>query len=185
MLIEALGSSNEAENDAFENILGKSLELNLVADAAVARSESDRKAMWNIRDSVEHFFRYGHAFLYDVSLGIRFMDEYVCEVKSRLKSIWPTHHCCTLGHIADGNIHFAISVGDDNAESFKKVNECVYEPLQPIGGAISAEHGIGTEKIEYLELSRSPAEIDLMRLIKRSLDPKNILNPNKIFSLLP
>ena len=185
VLIESLSSSNKTENESFESILGQALELNLVADAAVAKSESDRKAMWNIRDSVEHFFRYGHAFLYDVSLGIRHMDEYVDEVKARLKSIWPDHHCCTLGHIADGNIHFAISVGDDSPESFKKVNECVYEPLQPIGGAISAEHGIGTEKIEYLKLSRSSAEIDVMRLIKRALDPKNILNPNKIFSSLP
>ncbi|MCP5200170.1 MAG: FAD-binding oxidoreductase [Gammaproteobacteria bacterium] len=181
VLIEALGTGADGAGEHFEAIMGEALEQGLIADAAVARSESDRKAMWRIRDSVEHFFRYGPAFLYDVSLGIRFMDDYVGEVKRRLDERWPEHHCFTLGHIADGNIHFAINVGDDGADAHALVNACVYEPLQPVGGSVSAEHGIGTEKRAYLPLSRGANEIDLMRRVKAALDPKGILNPGKVF----
>jgi FAD/FMN-containing dehydrogenase len=154
----------------------------LVVDAAVAKSESERRALWAIRDSVGDFFRYGPAFLYDVSLAIRDMDAYVGEVKRRLCARYPGHHCFTLGHIGDGNIHFAIAVGSAELAAHKAVNLCVYEPLQAIGGSVSAEHGIGTEKADYLPLSRNAEEIALMRLLKRTLDPNGILNPGKIFS---
>lgn len=182
VLIEALGTGHAQAGEHFAEVLGSALEDGLVADAAVARSEADRKAMWRIRDSVDQFFRYGPAFLYDVSLGIRFMDDYVNEVKRRLTARWPAHHCFTLGHIGDGNIHFAINVGDDSVAAHAAVNACVYEPLQPIGGSVSAEHGIGTEKRDYLGLSRGATEIELMRRLKHALDPKGILNPGKVFA---
>ncbi|MGB1884851.1 MAG: FAD-binding oxidoreductase [Gammaproteobacteria bacterium] len=182
LLTEALGTAHDKESNVFEQIMGEAYEQGLVSDAAVAQSEGDRKAMWRIRDSVDEFFRYGPAFIYDVSLGIRYMDDYVTTVKERLTEAWPDHHCFTLGHIGDGNIHFAIHVGDDSDESHAAVNQCVYEPLQPVGGSVSAEHGIGTEKRAYLELSRSNPEIDLMKRVKLALDPKGILNPGKVFA---
>ncbi len=182
LLTEALGTAHDKESNVFEQIMGEAYEQGLVSDAAVAQSEGDRKAMWRIRDSVDEFFRYGPAFIYDVSLGIRYMDDYVATVKQRLTEAWPDHHCFTLGHIGDGNIHFAIHVGDDSDESHAAVNQCVYEPLQPIGGSVSAEHGIGTEKRAYLEFSRSNPEIDLMKRVKLALDPKGILNPGKVFA---
>ena len=182
VIFEALGTSDHQYKSMFEEIMEKALEKNLVADAAIAQSESDRKSMWRIRDSVDEWFRYGPVFIYDVSLGIRYMESYVAEVKKRLKKKWPGHHCFTVGHIGDGNIHFAIHVGGDSDEEHAAVNDCVYEPLQPIGGSISAEHGIGTEKKAYLGLSRSESEIELMKKLKATLDPKGILNPSKIFA---
>ena len=181
VICEALGTGHADDAERFENTMAEALEQGLIVDAAVAKSEGERRAMWKIRDSVDQFFRYGPAFLYDVSLAIRDMDAYVTEVKRRLSEAYPGHHCFTLGHIGDGNIHFAIAVGDGGAEHHHRVNLCVYEPLQAIGGSVSAEHGIGTEKVRYLPLSRSPAEIALMRHLKQSLDPKGILNPGKVF----
>ena len=181
ILCEALGTGHAQDAERFESVMMEALEQGLVADAAVAKSESERRAMWRIRDSVDQFFRFGPAFLYDVSLAIRDMDAYVKEVKQRLAAAYPAHHCFTLGHIGDGNIHFAISVGSSSPEDHKRVNACVYEPLQPVGGSVSAEHGIGTEKIAYLPLSRSQTEIELMKRLKQALDPKGILNPGKVF----
>lgn len=181
VIVEALGTGHANDAERFEAAMGEALEQELVVDAAVAKSEQERRAMWRIRDSVDQFFRYGPAFLYDVSLAIGDMDAYVTEVKARLTAAYPNHHCFTLGHIGDGNIHFAIAVGDGGNEHHHRVNLCVYEPLQAISGSVSAEHGIGTEKVEYLPLSRSPEEIALMRQLKQALDPRGILNPGKIF----
>ncbi|MGD9600638.1 MAG: FAD-binding oxidoreductase [Gammaproteobacteria bacterium] len=181
VLCEALGTGHPHDAERFEAAMMEALEQGLVVDAAVAKSEQERRAMWRIRDSVDQFFRYGPAFLYDVSLAIRDMNAYVEEVKRRLREAYPAHHCFTLGHIGDGNIHFAIAVGDGGAEHHRRVNACVYEPLQKIGGSISAEHGIGTEKLDYLALSRGAPEIALMRQLKQMLDPHGILNPGKVF----
>jgi len=86
-----------------------------------------------------------------------------------------------FGHMADGNLHLVIAAGDDPATR-ARIERMVYEPLAAIGGSVSAEHGIGLEKRNYLPLSRTPAEIATMKLIKRALDPKGILNPGKVFA---
>ncbi len=183
VICEALGTGHANDGERFETAMMEALEQGLVVDAAVAKSENERRAMWRIRDSVDQFFRFGPAFLYDVSLAIKDMDGYVEEVKQRLTTAYPHHNCFTLGHIGDGNIHFAVAVGSDAPADHARVNECVYAPLQRVNGSISAEHGIGTEKVDYLPLSRSPTEIALMQQLKQTLDPKGILNPGKIFSL--
>ncbi|MBI2799341.1 MAG: FAD-binding oxidoreductase [Gammaproteobacteria bacterium] len=183
VICEALGTGHTNDAERFEEAMAEALERELIVDAAVAKSENERRAMWRIRDSVDQFFRFGPAFLYDVSLAIKDMENYVREVKRSLDAAYPTHHCFTLGHIGDGNIHFAIAVGSAEPVHQHRVNDCVYRPLHGIGGSISAEHGIGTEKVAYLPLSRSPAEITLMQQLKTVLDPKGILNPGKIFSL--
>ena len=182
VLVESLASSHAGAAEHFENVMARALEEGLIADAAVAKSENDRRAMWRIRDSVEQLFRYGPPFFYDVSLGIRHMDAYIREVKSRLKRHFPEHRCFTLGHIGDGNIHFVVNVAEEyDLAQHEVVNACIYEPLQPFKGSISAEHGIGTEKKAYLHLSRSAAELALMKCLKQALDPRGILNPGKVF----
>lgn len=178
-LVESLGSTRDREG--FESAFFKALEDGLIADAAIAQSGAEAAAMWAIRDDVEHFFRYGRPQIFDVSIAIRHVGEYVDEVKTRLAANWAQHYCFTFGHIGDGNIHFAITVPGAGPEDHRKVEECVYEPLQPYGGSVSAEHGIGLEKKDFLAISRSADEIALMRRLKHALDPKGILNRGKIF----
>ena len=85
----------------------------------------------------------------------------------------------TFGHVGDGNLH--LFVCPPRTDDYQDVaDECVYDPLEPLGGSVSAEHGIGTSKLCWLPHSRSQADIALMRTLKRSLDPHNILNPGRV-----
>ena len=92
-------------------------------------------------------------------------------------------HNFTFGHMGDGNLHLVISVGAGGPEHRETVERCVYEPLRAIHGSVSAEHGVGLEKKPYLDVTRSDTEVELMRTLKRALDPNSILNPGKIFDL--
>ena len=178
-LVESMGATNGKEG--FEAAMSSALEQKLISDAAVAQSGNDRASMWAIRDSVEEFFRYGPAQLFDVSIAIRHIGNYVDQVKALLDENFSKYYCFTLGHIGDGNVHFAINVPEQNEQTHALVERCVYEPLEPYGGSVSAEHGIGLEKKQYLSTSRSDTEVALMRKLKQSLDPNGILNPGKIF----
>ncbi len=84
-----------------------------------------------------------------------------------------------FGHLGDGNLHI-IAAGPPSREAKFGIERCVYEPLAARAGSVSAEHGIGLEKQPWLQLSRGPAELDLMRRLKAALDSKNILNPGRV-----
>jgi FAD/FMN-containing dehydrogenase len=181
VLVESLGGHETADAERFESAMTAAFEHGLVADAALARSAADRASMWALRDDVEQLFRHGRPFIFDVSLGIRDMETYVAAVRAGLDARWPAHHCYTFGHMGDGNLHFAVHVGDTGHDARERVEACVYQPLVRIGGSVSAEHGIGLEKKPYLGLCRTAEEIALMRTLKRALDPKGILNRGIIF----
>jgi FAD/FMN-containing dehydrogenase len=119
--------------------------------------------------------------MFDVSMPISEMENYVLEVNKRFSSIWDNYKCVVFGHVGDGNLHLVGGVGTDNVDEIHAMEECIYEPLKPISGAVSAEHGIGLEKKNYLHISRSETEINLMKSLKKALDPNNILNPGKVF----
>ena len=181
VLVEALGSDQMKDEEHFELILSECLENSLIKDAVLAKSDSEREALWAIRDDVEQQTNYKPTFMYDVSLPISSMENYISEVRNNLSSSWNDFNCIVFGHLADGNLHIIIGVGSDDIESQRKIETSVYEPLRLIGGSVSAEHGIGFEKKQYLNLSRTEAEIKLMQGLKQSLDPKNILNTGLIF----
>ena len=87
----------------------------------------------------------------------------------------------TFGHLGDGNIHLVVTVASLEPSEVHAVENIIYETLGRCDGIISAEHGIGLDKREYLKYSRSPVEIALMKSLKQALDPKGILNRGKIF----
>ncbi len=183
VLIEALGSEPEGDAERFEAALLSAREDGLLADGTIAMSARQRRQIWAIRDGVG--FARRPVFVFDVSLRISDMKAYVDQVGKSTRSIWPDARIITFGHLGDGNLHFVIEVGSVTPRTRARVEEIVYSPLARIGGSISAEHGIGMEKRAHLHLSRSRDEIRTMRLLKRALDPKGLLNPGRVFALDP
>jgi FAD/FMN-containing dehydrogenase len=182
VLIEAMGGSEEEDAARFERVLSAAIEEGEIADAVIAKSQAERNRIWALRDDVAQVARNAPIFTFDVSLGIGQMETYVAEVRQRLTARWPKTTLMVFGHLGDGNLHVIPGVGDGSAEARHAVEGIVYGALEKCHGSVSAEHGIGLEKREYLAISRNAEEIALMRTLKRALDPANILNPGKIFA---
>jgi FAD/FMN-containing dehydrogenase len=182
VLIESTGGHEDADKSRFEGALEEAFEQGLIVDAVIAQSKQQREDLWGIRDDIEGL---GKALfptiLFDVSLGIPQMDDYVEEVRKQLTERWPDSRLVVFGHLGDGNIHLVLTVGSLEESEVRAVEAIVYEALGRRDGVISAEHGIGLDKRAYLKHSRSTAEIALMKTLKQALDPKGILNPGKIF----
>ena len=181
VLVESSGSNQDKDSEHFENLLEQALNKELIEDAVVSKSDSERGTLWAIRDDVEQHYQDGPVKMFDVSMPILCMENYIEEMNNKFREHWNDYKCVVFGHLADGNLHVVAGVGSEDKESIKKMESCIYEPLKPIKGAISAEHGIGLEKKDYLSISRSEIEINIMKSLKETLDPNGILNPGKVF----
>jgi FAD/FMN-containing dehydrogenase len=179
VLLESLGADPERDTERFTAVLAAAADAGLLTDAVIAKSGAERDSFWAIRDNVEACLTFGEYFIFDVSLPLAAMPEYVADVLARLDAAVPEHRSFVFGHVGDGNLHFVISPQAAGARGLAEAS--VYEPLQKVGGSVSAEHGIGLEKKFWLCLSRSNAEIRLMQTLKHALDPQGLLNPGKIF----
>jgi FAD/FMN-containing dehydrogenase len=182
VLIEATGAEQEMDAARFERVLAASFNQGMIADAVVAKSRTERDELWAIRENVEVLPSLEPLFAFDVSLAIGDMEDYIKELCQKLGSRWPDFRYFVMGHLGDGNIHIFISIGSNNPAERQAIEEIVYSSLQSRRGSISAEHGIGRQKRNYLHYCRSKAEIALMSALKRTLDPKGILNPGKVLS---
>lgn len=179
----ALVESSGGDASRFEAACESAIEAGLISDAAIAQSQAEVAAFWGLRDDVLQTTRWGTPSAFDVSLPIREMPGYVERVRGGLRALSPAVRVWVFGHMGDGNLHIVVSPDGLPAEAKSIVERIVYEPLTAIGGAVSAEHGIGLEKKRWLSASRSPEEIALMRTLKQALDPKGILNPGRIVDL--
>ena len=185
VLIESLGADPRSDTERLEAALGAALDAGLVVDAAIAKSDLERRAMWAPREDVFQTRQLGPTHNFDVSMAIGDMPAYLDTLRGALAECVPAARLIVFGHIADGNLHIVVAAGEAHEATFEAVERCVYEPLRSIAGSISAEHGIGLERKAYLEISRSPAEIATMRALKAALDPRGILNPGKVFDVQP
>jgi len=179
-LVEALGGDPEGDETRFEAALAEAHEDGLVADAVVAKNEGERNAMWALRDDVGQVARNAPIFVFDVSLPIADMPAYESALRAALSERWPRHTLVIFGHLGDCNLHIIVGVGEAGPDAKHAVEHLVYGGLRPFAGSVSAEHGIGLEKRDYLAWCRSPAEIAVMRTMKAALDPRGILNPGKV-----
>jgi FAD/FMN-containing dehydrogenase len=183
VLVEAQGTDPTVDGPWFERWLESQMESGILADAAVAQSMADTKAFWGVRDACAEFFpTLGPHISYDVGLAVRQMDAFATQCKAALRERIAGCESVYYGHIGDGNLHLVswvpgLSVDDQPKDT---MDEVIYGVVREFGGSISAEHGIGTVKKPYLHYARSEAEIELMRTLKRALDPMGLLNPGKV-----
>ncbi len=181
VITECSGSNPASDETIFMNVLEGALEDEVIVDAVIPKSESERKAVWIVREEFEPILTNNPLFLYDVSLPIKYMENYINQIQESLRNTWPNVRCYVIGHIGDGNLHLMVCPGEGDKTLHDKSDQLVYGPLKKIGGSVSAEHGIGHEKKKWLSHSRSDEEIALMKLIKKTIDKKNILNPGVVF----
>ncbi len=181
VLVETRGSDPVADAERFEGVLGEAMEAGLVADAVLTRSQAERNALWEIRDDVLDFFNLGPFIPFDISVTLDRLESFVAMVRSRAEAI-DEPICILFGHLGDCNLH--VLLGSRRSEAFDpaQIEEIVYGAVEHFGGSVSAEHGVGLAKRSQLHRSRSEAELRVMMSMKHWLDPKNILNPNKIFA---
>jgi FAD/FMN-containing dehydrogenase len=181
VLVEASGGRSE-QAEQFAEVLGAAMEEGLAVDAAIAQNERECQDLWALRDDVAQLARFGRPVAYDISLRLADTGAYVEAVRSSINARWPAAHVWAFGHLGDGNVHLAAHVPDLDDAGHAELDRMVYLPLQALSGAVSAEHGIGMQKKQWLGLSRTPVEVALMRLLKQSLDPEGILNPGRVFA---
>jgi FAD/FMN-containing dehydrogenase len=180
--------SNPAAFDALpalEASLAQAMEDGLVADAVFAKSERERRNLWQLRESLSEAQKLeGASVKHDVSVPLSRVAEFLANAEKAVKTALPGARPVAFGHIGDGNIHFNIAAppGNDAAllAARDKLEHAVYDEANRLGGSISAEHGIGLAKREALAHYKGKAEIGIMRALKRTLDPNNILNPGKV-----
>ncbi|GIX31892.1 MAG: oxidoreductase [Porticoccaceae bacterium] len=181
-LVETAGHDAERDRERLLACLEEALVEPGVGEIAVASNERERAALWRLRESFDATLVGAHCFLYDVSLPRRAIPSYVERLRAAVSGRWPQTVFFCLGHLADGNLHFFLApqaTGEVDALR-AQADRLVYGPLSELGGSVSAEHGIGLDKKCWLAHSRKPAEIALMRLLKRTLDPAGILNPGRV-----
>ncbi len=182
VLIDCLGSDQDGDVQRMETLLEEAMENDWIADAALATNQADLHWFWTIREDVGIFVsQHTYSQHFDISLPLPHIGNVLATITERLLGHDDIDKVYVFGHVADGNIHVIAGKRKNNPELTSWINDVVYSPLADIGGSISAEHGIGLHKKKYLPISRTKEEINLMRQIKGLLDPKNILNRDKIF----
>ena len=172
-----------------EEFLGGAMEEGLVLDAALAQSEAQARAMWHIREAHAEAGRHGGPSIsYDISVASSRIPEFITAASAAAKTVLADIRPCPMGHMGDGNLHFNFKSPEGMAvESYRQytpaVTRAVNDTLRDFGGSISAEHGIGQIKIGELAHYADPVKMATMRAIKRALDPQNLMNPGKIFTV--
>jgi FAD/FMN-containing dehydrogenase len=161
-----------AEGPPFADALGD-------ADAVLAASEAQRRALWHLRESLsEAQKKEGPSLKHDIAVPVASVPDFVAEATEAVRAIVPEARPVSFGHLGDGNLHFNFQVPD--LAGREAVARAVHDLVHAFRGSFSAEHGIGAMKRAELARYKSAVELDLMRTLKRALDPQNILNPGKV-----
>ena len=171
----------------FEQLLELAFEQDCISDAVVAENLTQANQLWHIRESIPLAQPLeGLNIKHDISVPISSMAEFVATTDALLQQAIPGVRMVNFGHLGDGNLHYNVQAPPamDPAvflrEHEKRVNTVVFDSVTRFNGSISAEHGVGGLKVAQLEHYKSPVALELMRAIKRALDPQNLMNPGRV-----
>jgi FAD/FMN-containing dehydrogenase len=186
-------SDHESELHArgqFERLLEAAIEDGCVTDAVVAENLAQAHQLWHIRESIPLAqAEEGLNIKHDISVPVSRIPAFCAETDALLQRTIPGVRLVNFGHLGDGNLHYNVQApeGGDAAAFLRdwepRVNELVYDSVQRFGGSISAEHGIGSLKVDKLPQHKDPTALAMMRAIKQALDPANIMNPGRVIRL--
>ncbi len=185
-LLEFEASTEEVANEAlatFEHCV----EQGWVLDGVMSQSETQLKNLWKLREYLSETISHWTPYKNDISVTVSNVPAFLRDIDAIVAEHYPDYEVVWYGHIGDGNLHLNIlkpehMSKDDFFASCAKVNKWVFEIVERYNGSISAEHGVGMTKRDYLGYSRSPEEIACMKAIKAVFDPNGIMNPGKIFA---
>lgn len=183
VLFEASGGDADRMRADLEQLLEEAMNGGIILDATISTSNASAAAIWRIRDSsVELSKAISPRVGFDISLAIDRMEDFANRIAGDLRKLDNEAFSVVYGHLGDGNLHVVVHHADV-PNRYTQIQELVYGITGEYDGSISAEHGIGMLKKPFLKLSRTEDEIETMRMLKRSLDPHNILNPGRIFTV--
>ena len=179
----------EALRGELERALEAALDAGLVSDVTIAESGTQREALWKIRETIPEAAKSEAAMLYrhDIAVAVSAIPRFIREGRDALESRYPGAKLICFGHLGDGNLHYNVFIpgrarADAAAREAHDVTDLVYDIVQNYAGSFSAEHGVGLAKVAELERYKSAIELDLMRTVKRALDPKGLMNPGKVLA---
>jgi FAD/FMN-containing dehydrogenase len=186
VLIELSSQAPTGLREVMEEILAEGHAQGLIGDATVADSLEQTKAFWRVRELFGEVQRHlGGSIKHDVSVPVAAVPAFIAEANAAVTELIPGARPLPFGHLGDGNIHYNVNQPDDADKAaflarWDDVNAVVFAVVAKFGGSISAEHGVGIMKRDLLPRVKDPVALDLMRTLKRTLDPKGILNPGKV-----
>jgi FAD/FMN-containing dehydrogenase len=164
-----------------ETVLADMLDQGLVTDAVLARSEQQRRAMWARREAAaEICVGLSPAVDTDVCLPLDRVEPFLIRALARLRALDPDARSLTVAHLGDGNLHFTVFPTRDDRALKDAVLEAVEDVVQDLGGSFSAEHGVGLSKLPSMARRKDPVALEVMRSLKRALDPEGRMNPGKV-----
>ena len=188
VLLENSDHESEAHaREQFERLLETAFEDGCVIDAVVAENLTQAKQLWHIRESIPLAqAEEGLNIKHDISIAVSRIPEFVTTTDALLGAAIPGVRLVNFGHLGDGNLHYNVQApieGDSQAflrDREGDVNTIVYDSVARFDGSISAEHGIGSLKLDKLEHHKSPVALGMMRAIKQALDPQGLMNPGRV-----
>lgn len=178
--------SEEHARERFERIIGQCLEEGLILDAVIAENVAQSQALWHLRESIPLAEKaFGKSVKHDISVPASRMAEFVETTNAMLQANFPGVEHVIFGHLGDGNLHYNVAPGSAFTEEGllarqPDIHGIVHDSVHAYHGSISAEHGVGQLKRDYLPRYKDPVELALMRRIKEALDPEGLMNPGKV-----
>lgn len=190
VLIELTSSDPAADLPSrMEAALSDAMEAGFVGDATIAASDSQRAALWGLRENMSEMQKHeGASIKHDISVPVSRVAEFITRGKELCLTCLPGTRPCPFGHFGDGNLHFNLTrpTAMSDAEflaHYPQFNQIVHDLVAEFGGSISAEHGIGLAKRDELPRYKDPVALALCKTIKQAMDPQNLMNPGKVLAL--